>query len=314
MQTYHNPLPQRADDPWIVRDGDSYLYCYSIDGGVAVTRSDSLIGIKRERGAVCYRAPKGEMYSEEYWAPELHKIAGRWYIYVAADDGNNDNHRMYCLGAKTDDPTGEYEMLGKITDDTDKWAIDGTILPLNGENYFIWSGWEGDVNVAQKLYIAHMKDAVTIDSPRVLISEPEYEWEKRCCTGGLPTINEGPAVLARDGKVYLVYSASGSWSDEYCLGMLELVGKDPMNPDSWKKHDGPVFEKNEYCYGPGHCSFTTSPDGTEDWMAYHGNPVSGSGWGGRRLYIQRIYWENDTPVFGAPTAPDQELFPPLGRF
>ena len=313
MQTYRNPLPQRADDPWVVRDGDSYLYCYSIDGGVAVTRSDSLIGIKRERGAVCYRAPKGEMYSEEYWAPELHKVDGRWYIYVAADDGNNDNHRMYCLGAKTDDPTGEYELIGKITDDTDKWAIDGTILTLGGENYFIWSGWEGDVNVAQKLYIAHMKDAATIDSPRVLISEPEYEWEKRCCVDGLPTINEGPAVLARDGKVFLVYSASGSWSDEYCLGMLELVGKDPMNPDSWKKHDGPVFEKNEYCYGPGHCSFTTSPDGTEDWMAYHGNPVSGSGWGGRRLYIQRIYWENGTPVFGAPTASDEELFFPLGR-
>ena len=311
MQTYKNPLPQRADDPWVVRDGDSYLYCYSIDGGVAVTRSETLIGIKREKDAVCYRAPKGEMYSEEYWAPELHKIAGRWYIYVAADDGNNDNHRMYCLGAKTDDPTGEYEMIGKISDDTDKWAIDGTVLSYHGENYFIWSGWQGDENVAQKLYIAHMKDAATLDSPRALLSEPEYEWEKRCCVDGLPTINEGPAVLARDGKVFVVYSASGSWSDEYCLGMLELVGNDPMNPDCWKKHDGPVFQKNEYCYGPGHCSFTTSPDGSEDWMAYHGNPVSGSGWGGRRLYIQRIYWENGYPVFGAPTAPDEELFFPL---
>ena len=116
-KTYQNPFPQRADDPWVVRDGDSYLYCYSFGRGVAVTRADSLPEIRRERGKICYRAPKEGMYSQEYWAPELHKINGRWYIYVAADDGINDHHRMYCLGAKTDDPTGEYEMIGKVSDE-----------------------------------------------------------------------------------------------------------------------------------------------------------------------------------------------------
>lgn len=306
-KTYQNPLPQRADDPWVVRDGDSYLYCYSIGRGVAVTRSQSLPEIARMRGSVCYRAPKEGMYSQEYWAPELHKIDGRWYIYVAADDGANENHRMYCLGATTDDPTGEYEMIGKITDESDKWAIDGTVFHHNGSHYFIWSGWEGDVNVAQNLYIAHMSDASTIDSPRVLLSTPEYEWEQRACVDGLPTINEGPAILTRDGKTFLVYSASGSWSDDYCLGMLELIGDDPLNPECWKKYDEPVFEKNEYCFGPGHCSFTTSPDGAEDYMAFHGNPQSGTGWGGRRLFIQRVMWEDGMPMFGTPSAPDDKL-------
>ena len=307
IKTYQNPFPQRADDPWVVRDGDSYLYCYSFGRGVAVTRAQKLTEIRRERGKVCYRAPKEGMYSQEYWAPELHKINGRWYIYVAADDGINDHHRMYCLGAKTDDPTGEYEMIGKISDLSDKWAIDATVLSHGGEHYFIWSGWEGDVNVAQHLYIAHMKDAATIDSPRVLLSSPEYEWEMRGSTKDLPTINEGPAILSRGGKTYLVYSASGSWCDDYCLGMLELCGDDPMDPACWKKYDSPVFEKNDYCYGPGHCSFTTSPDGSEDYMAFHGNPVSGTGWGGRRLYIQRVKWKDGLPVFGAPCAPDEKL-------
>ena len=306
-KSYRNPLPQRAADPWVVKDGDDYLYCYSHGNGVAVTRSKSLTEIRRERGSTCYRAPEKGDYSAEYWAPELHKINGRWYIYVAADDGINDHHRMYCLGAKTDDPTGEYEMLGKITDESDKWAIDATILPYNGNHYFIWSGWEGDENVAQNLYIAHMADATTIDSSRVMLSRPEYEWEQRSCTDGLPTINEGPAILTRDGKIFLVYSASGSWSDDYCLGMLEFSGDDPMNPDCWKKYDQPVFEKNEYCYGPGHCSFTTSPDGSEDYMVFHGNPESGTGWMGRRLFIQRVKWQDGLPVFGAPSAPNEDL-------
>lgn len=300
MKTFKNPLPQRAADPWVVRDGDSYLYCYSIGNGVAVTRAKNLTDICRENDKVCYRAPEDTMYSKEYWAPELHKIDGRWYIYVAADDGNNHNHRMYCLGATTDDGAGEYEMLGKITDESNKWAIDGTVFANEGEHYFIWSGWEGDINVAQNLYIAHMKNAYEIDSPRVLISKPDFEWEKRCCTGKLPTINEGPAILSRDGQVRLIYSASGSWSDEYCLGMLTFKGGDPLDPQSWEKCTSPVFEKNEGAYGPGHCSFTLSPDGSEDWMIYHANPVSRSGWSGRRLFMQKVIWKDGDPNFGSP--------------
>ena len=56
---------------------------------------------------------------------------------------------------------------------------DGTVLELNGELYFLWSGWEGDVNVAQNIYIAHMSDPCTIDSERVCLSTPTYSWEKR---------------------------------------------------------------------------------------------------------------------------------------
>ena len=145
-----------------------------------------------------------------------------------------------------------------------------------------------------------MKSAAEIDSPRVLLSKPEYEWEKRCCTGKLPTINEGPAILSRDGNARLIYSASGSWSDEYCLGMLTFTGGDPLDPKAWKKHPVPVFEKTEGAYGPGHCSFTISPDGSEDWMIYHANPVSRSGWGGRRLFMQKVVWENGDPILGSP--------------
>ena len=33
----------------------------------------------------------------EYWAPEVHRIGSSWYVYVAADDGSNDHHRMYVF-------------------------------------------------------------------------------------------------------------------------------------------------------------------------------------------------------------------------
>ena len=300
-----NPVHDGGGDPWVVKHDGSYYYCYSTGRGVSVAKADSL-GELKNKGTTVYTALSGTMYSEEYWAPELHYINGEWYIYVAADDGNNENHRMYVLKGTSQNPRDRFEMVGQITDPTNKWAIDGTVLQLNGELYFIWSGWEGNVNVAQHLYIAHMSDPCTIDSERVKISTPEYTWEKN----GNPLINEGPTVLQHGGKTFVVYSASGSWTDFYCLGMLTLTGDDPLDPNGWDKSVGPVFRKRTgVCYGPGHCSFTTAIDGSV-WMIYHANLVSGTGWSGRSVWIAPVTFdENGNPDFGKP---EKEVQLPVG--
>ena len=295
-EAVQNPIHDGGGDPWVVEREGSYYYCYSAGNGVCVAAVPSVHQLS-QTGQRVYTAPEGTMYSKEYWAPELHYLNGEWYIYVAADDGDNYKHRMYVLKGTTQDPTDPFEMVGQITDPTNKWAIDGTILELGGELYFIWSGWEGDVNVAQHLYIAHMSDPCTIDSERVMLSTPEYAWEKN----GEPLINEGPAVLQHGGKTFLVYSASGSWTDFYCLGMLTLTGDDPLDPTHWEKEKRPVFQRRVgTCYGPGHCSFTTALDGSV-WMIYHGNLKSGTGWQGRSVWIAPVTFDEDgEPDFGKP--------------
>ena len=293
-----NPVYTAGADPWIVEHDGAYYYCFSAwDSVVWVNKLSSIADVTWDGCAFVYVAPQEGMYSHEYWAPELHYINGEWYIYVAADDGNNENHRMYVLKGTSQDPMQPFEMVGQITDPTNKWAIDGTVMQLGGELYFIWSGWEGDVNVAQNIYIAHMSDPCTIDSERVCLSVPEYKWEKV----GEPHVNEGPAVLQHDGKTFLVYSASGSWTDDYCLGMLTLTGDDPMNPDHWEKAERPVFKKRPgVCYGPGHNSFCQAPDGSV-WMIYHGNLVSGTGWDGRSIWIAPVIFDEEGyPEFSVP--------------
>lgn len=303
-RAFKNPVFPHGADPWVIRDGDSYYYCYSGGNGVCVNKIAAPDKITTEGGVKVYTAPEGCEYSSEYWAPELHKIGGRWYIYVAADNGDNYNHRMYVLGCLGDEPTAEYEMLGKITDKTDKWAIDGSVLQYKGECYFIWSGWEGDSNVAQNIYIAHMSDPCTIDSDRVMLSCPDMEWEQR---GGRPHINEGPVAVVKNDTVHIIYSASGSWSDDYCLGKLTFDGKgDIMNASTWVKYPAPVFEKTDKTFGPGHCSFTTDADG-ETWVVYHANTVKGSGWGGRHVWIQPIKWNGDDIVFPKTASTDDEF-------
>ena len=277
-------------DPWFYEHDGKYYYCYSVGDGVGVKCSDTLADLFYAQGRTVYKAPEGTDYSHDYWAPELHFINGKWYIYVCADDGENANHRMYVLSC--DSPQGDYVMEGKIADSTDRWAIDGTVLEYKGELWFVWSGWEYVTDGSQNLYIAHMSNPAHIDGERVKISTPTYSWEKK----GMP-VNEGPAVLYNGDKVYIVYSASGSWTDDYCLGLLTLTGS-PDSKNGWVKSPFPVLKKAETAYGPGHCSFVES--GGVNYIVYHANLESGTGWNARSVRIQPFLFRCGLPVFGSP--------------
>jgi GH43 family beta-xylosidase len=307
--TVVNPLAPEGHDPWIVQSDGAYCYCYSHRGCIWVHRGQTIQEAIQFEGQQVWRPEPGQAYSKELWAPELHKVAGQWYIYVAADDGRNENHRMYVLQSRTGDPTGPYDLKGKIADASDKWAIDATVLEHEGRLYFIWSGWEGDVNVQQNLYIAAMKDPLSIDGPRSLISAPDCDWEKI----GTPLINEGPEVLKHEGNVFVIYSASGSWTDNYCLGQLKLVGADPLDPKAWEKKATPVFGSTATVFSPGHASFTKSPDGKEDWIVYHTATQKGAGWD-RNTRMQRFTWDIEgNPCFGYPVSENVEIAAPSAR-
>jgi GH43 family beta-xylosidase len=306
LVTLTNPVAPRGQDPWIVRDGGLYHYCYSHRGRIWVNSRRTIQEAVQLTGTPVWRTDRGKAYSRELWAPELHKLGGQWYIYVAADDGRNENHRMYVLQSQTAGSAGPYDFKGKIADASDKWAIDGTVMQYKERLYFIWSGWEGDTNVQQNLYIASMSDPLSIDGPRSLISKPECDWEKI----GQPLVNEGPEVLEHEGDVFIIYSASGSWTDDYCLGQLRLTGDDPLDPSAWEKKKTPVFGSTATVFAPGHASFTRSPDGTEDWIVYHAARHQGAGWN-RNVRMQRFTWDlQGNPCFGYPVSENVEIAAP----
>ena len=194
-----------------------------------------------------WRPPQGTCYSRDIWAPELHCLDGRFYVYLSADDGCNENHRMYVLEGGAD-PQMPFALKAKLADDGDRWAIDGTVLATEQGKYLVWSGWVGSSNVRQSLYVARLANPWTLAGDRVRISTPERPWE----LNGRPLVNEGPAVLhGRDGRLFVVYSASGSWTDDYCLGLLELAGDDPLRPACWVKSREAVFTRSRAGVRPG---------------------------------------------------------------
>jgi GH43 family beta-xylosidase len=312
-RTFYNVLLPDGADPWVYKHTDGVYYMTVTTGrNITLWRSATLSGIGGGEKRVVWTPPASGPSSRNLWAPELHYLQKKWYIYFAADDGKNENHRMFVLENENPDPfKGDFLLKGQIFDArADRWAIDGTVLDAGDKLYFIWSGWEGDTNDRQNLYIAPMKDPFTISGPRVEISRPTFDWEQV----GKPHVNEGPQVLVKGQTINLLYSASGSWTDDYCLGLLTAeVGSDPLSPRSWKKHDKPVFRSDKGIFGPGHASFVKSPDGKEDWVVYHAARFQGSGWT-RNVRAQPFAWSKDgTPVFDSPVPPDKPIALPGGE-
>ena len=317
MSQLVNPIvdavaPCGSADPSVVFHNGFYYYCKSIsDGAIAIGKAARLQDIGRVPLKTIWTAPLGTAYSSQVWAPELQFVRGRFYVYFAASDGNNETHRMYALQSEGDDPQGPYSFEGRMTPPTDEWAIDGTSFEHDGQLYFVWSGWRaaGD-GFPQVTYIARMADPLTIVGDRHEIASPELEWEMR----GAPLM-EGHAILQRDGKIHMIYSASASWTDDYTLGMLTCDGGDLLDPASWKKHPQPVFARSPEngVHGPGHNTFVKSPDGSEDWIVYHAIDNAGGGWGQRSVRAQPFEWSADgTPRFGVPVAQGVAIAEPAG--
>ena len=240
--TFTNPLLNSGPDPYIIRSNNFYYYTHTLGNRIALWKTSKVSDLKNAPATNIWTAPSTGPYSRNIWAPEIHFINNKWYAYFAADDGNNVNHRMYVLENASADPlAGTWDFKGKISDPTDKWAIDGTVFENNGQRYFIWSGWEGNTDGRQDLYIAKMSNPWTIEGNRFLISSPTYDWEKL----GIPDVdvNEGPQILKNAaGRVFLTYSASGCWNDDYSLGMLTLKdGSDPLIASNWTKTANTCF-------------------------------------------------------------------------
>ncbi|MGZ8938101.1 MAG: glycoside hydrolase family 43 protein [Limisphaerales bacterium] len=309
--TFTNPVIASGADPWVIFWNDHYYLSQVRRGGsIWVNRFKNLSDIGEDHWEKVWSPPGNTAYSRNIWAPELQRIADRWFIYFAADDGKNDNHRMYVLEGSTQNPQSEFVFKGKIAAPSDRWAIDGTVLKMPGDKlYFIWSGWEGATNGAQNIYIAPMSDPFTISGERVCISRPEYSWEQH----GWPKVNEGPEPLWNGAQLFIIYSASGSWTDHYCLGQLTWTGGEPLDPKSWVKKSEPIFSATDSVFGPGHCSFVKSRDGKEDWIIYHSAQSKGSGWR-RHINIQLFTWHADgSPNLGSPMSPGEPIPIPSGE-
>ncbi|KAF1983564.1 glycoside hydrolase family 43 protein [Aulographum hederae CBS 113979] len=328
--TFMNPiLNATGADPWVVQDGGYYYMTYTTNSDITLLRSKILSNWDSAESKVIFQPEPGMNYSTDLWAPEIHSIGGSWWVIFTADP-NNDSptpevdmyctfncpavfHRMYVLHSGGPDIwTSNYTMKSQL-DTFDQFAIDGTYFQHSSGLYHVYSCWySATISWPANLCITKMSDPFTVSSTleeRQIISEPTEPWEKtpynRTANVRLNS-NEGPQQLTnpKTNQTFIIYSAARSDNRNYCLGQLELIGTDPMNPQDWKKHEeGCIFYQNpdEESFGVGHASFVKSPDGSQDWIVYHGMRDPANGWAARTIRTQEFTWAQDgSPSFPRP--------------
>lgn len=282
-------IDQNGGDPWVIALNGMYYYTKTTGNNVTLWRSENLSTVPNGEKKVIFPIPKD---FESIWAPELHRVNDAWIVYMACNRPG-EKHLMYALKNTSVDPyEGKWE-FSAINGMDENFAIDGTYLEVFGKQYLIWSGCPvANAGAPQYLYIAELFSWNTIKGEKVLLSQPEYFFEMR---QNAP-INEGPQIQVKNGKINLVYSASPSWENGYCLGLLTAVDtSDLLNPYNWHKHSEPILDGTVSIHSPGHNGFITTKDGKEHWIIYHAARWSHSGFS-RSIRLQPFTFNEQNEI------------------
>lgn len=308
----------KYNEPWIFQRADPYVYKHT-DGkyyftasvpaydAIVLRCSDTLAGLAQAEEKVLWTKHESGPMSKHIWAPEIHFLYGKWYIYYAGGEMEAEwEIRPYVLECQGEDPmTDEWIEKGKMRrakDDEfsfEAFSLDATVFENKGRWYFIWAEKVGVGKQISNLYIAEMENGYTLKTVQVMLTTPDYDWERHGFW-----VNEGPGIIKHDGKIFMTYSASET-GIQYCVGMLSAdEDADLLDPKSWTKERYPVLTTNEEkgIYGPGHNSFTKDEEGN-DIIVYHarteaeivGNPLYNPN---RHAMLMKIKWSEDNrPIF-----------------
>lgn len=305
-----NPIAPNRADPHVYLHKDGYYYfTASVPeyDRVELRRARTLGGLTTAEPKVIWRKnDKGPM-SKHVWAPEIYFLDGKWYAYfTAARMESQWDLRMYVLENEAANPLeGDWILKPRIKLPIDTGALDETVFEHRGVRYLAWSQRPPKANGSQ-LYIARMDTPWSITGNQVKIAEATLPWELR-----QHHCQEGPAVLIRNGRVFMTYSTN-STDYKYCMGLLTAhADADLLDPKSWVKSPEPVLDTDEKAgqWGPGHNCFTTTPDGKTDILVYHARNYKYDGkdplnTGDRATRAQIIRWRADGSPDFSPPAPD----------
>ncbi len=308
-----NPLLPHRADPHVFLHSDGYYYLTATVpeyDRIELRRATTLAGLASAPVSTVWRKHAKGAMGAHIWAPEIHFIGDRWYIYFTAAPAEEKwAIRLFVLENPSANPLeGEWLERGQLRTGWESFSLDATTFAHRGQRYLVWTQREESIK-GTNIYIARMDTPLSIAGGAVRLSRPEFPWEQK-----RHWVNEAPAVVVRNGRVWLSYSASATDAN-YCLGLLSAPEDgDLLSASTWTKSPEPVLVSSDTSgqYGPGHNCFTTTPDGREVVLVYHarnyreikGDPLHNPD---RHTRAQLLRWRADgSPDFGTPV-PDGPL-------
>ncbi len=297
---FTNPLNlNNIGDPFVLA-ADGQYFAFATSGGkpFPVWRSDSLQAFGGMRTAL-----RGADWAyQDFWAPEVFAWQGGYVMLYSARRQEDQSLRVGIAFAQ--EPRGPYRDLGRPLFDFGYAAIDASLFVDDDGAPYLYYARDCSENLVDGLHESHiygvrlredLRD--TLGEP-VLLTRPDRLWELH---SGSWLWNEGPALLAHQGRYYLFYSANFYASREYAVGYA--VADHPLGPFEkpadnrlmgYLEQDGATLIS-----GPGHNAFFMA--GEELFTAYHTHSDPQAPSGVRQMSIGRAGFHADgSPYLNAP--------------
>jgi len=284
-QRFNNPVLEGADypDPGVLYYNGTYYAVttsnnYSKVEKYPIHSSKDLQNWKFE-GYIFDESnfPVWSRVDDDFWAPEIHIIQGRFHIYFTARDVKSD---LLAIGLATSN-----SVLGPYKPQQEAflvvpgmWVVDSTVINHDGQLMLCWVG-------QRYIRVRNMTDdgMAFKDNNTVALFQPDLEWE----ADG----TEGPWYLFRNGYHYIFYSGNDFCTDRYALGVARS-SVSPAGP--YEKHPTPFLWSNDIFKGPGHGSIVRDLDGKGYVYVHHGwkaGEVCQDYW--RLMFSTTLFWGDD---------------------
>ena len=274
-ETYRNPVinDNLADPVVIHHEGTYYLYATGeVDGdnGYRVYTSDDLVNW--ERGAVVFQPGQPHVWAPDVWR---NPVSGRFYLYFTAN-------RTVGV-ADAEGPLGPFTVRKKLFDE----AIDAHLFrDDDGRLYLYFVRLPGF-----QITVQPMASPTEPAAESSVVLQPESEWETR--NGH---VTEGPWMIKKEGRYYLLYSGSGANTPDYAVGYATATS--PLGPFSRAEHN-PIAHRSEGLFGPGHgCAIR---DGAGQWWhVYHQKRTARRKWD-RFICLDPLHFDEQGRLHGPAT-------------
>ncbi|SMQ75486.1 immunoglobulin-like domain-containing protein [Agreia sp. VKM Ac-1783] len=293
--TFPDPLVERRADPDVTLGDDGWYYftaSYPMTRAddpngydrVVLRRAQTIQGLKTAPEATIWHENTDPALNRFIWAPELEKIGDDWYIlFTAARNGVWDIRPAMLkftggeFGGEAALDPANWTSLGQVTaapGDTEAFthfSLDMTHFSSGGKDYVVWAEKPGQSTL--RMAEVDRANPNQLISQSILLSSPTLAWERN----GGDEIDEGPAVITKNGKIIVAFSAS-TVDDKYAVGVLTAdSAADLLDPASWTKNPYPLLTSADVPgqVGPGHNSFTVDEFGNPV-SVYHSRTVNDS--------------------------------------
>lgn len=217
--------------------------------------------------------------SYSLWAPSIIRSNGKYYLFFSANDIQNNNQYGGIGVAVADNPAGPFiDALGKPLIDkfeNNAQPIDQFIFKDDdGQFYLYYGGWShcNVVKLSQDLLsLVPFEDGKIFKS----ITPENYV--------------EGPFVLKRLGKYYLMWS-EGNWTgSDYSVAYA--ISDSPFGPF---KRIGKILKQDpKIATGAGHHSIITIPGTDVHYIVYHRRPLDTDDGNHRQVCIDTLTFDKD---------------------